>query len=78
MEFFVIAALVGLMIYVVARAVLRSREQRQIERQLAIEEAWRIVLSDPNYEHRRNYAERLRRDEAAIRRSEGLPPRKSN
>lgn len=71
MNFLIIAAFVGLIIY----AVWRWRNNRRKERQMVLDDAWRIVLSDPNYEHRRNYEERLRKDESEIRRVEGLSRR---
>jgi hypothetical protein len=36
---------------------LRVKDRRELER------AWRLVLEDPNYEHRRRYYERLVRSE---------------
>ena len=46
---------------------------------MALERAWRLVLEDPNYEHRRRYYEHLvyfekRREEenARLRNEEGL------
>jgi hypothetical protein len=37
-----------------------------------LDRAWRIVLEDPNYPHRRRYEERKRDDEARARKEEGL------
>jgi len=50
---------------------LRVKDERELER------AWRLVLEDPNYEHRRRYYEHLvhsekRKAEARIKKEEGL------
>jgi len=46
---------------------------------MVLSEAWRVVLDDPHYEHRRRYEEKLREDDlrlkkehALLRKKEGL------
>ena len=46
---------------------------------MVLSEAWRVVLDDPHYEHRRRYEEKLREDDlrlkkehATLRKKEGL------
>ncbi len=66
---------IALILALVAVVILLSVRQRTVKtatKKALLDEAWRIVLNDPNYHHRRNYEERMRKDEAQIRKSEGL------
>jgi len=33
---------------------------------MVLSEAWRVVLDDPHYEHRRRYEEKLREDDLRL------------
>ena len=68
MEILVIIALV----VVVISLSVRQRALKKAAKKALLDEAWHVVLNDPNYHHRRNYEERMREDEARIRKSEGL------
>jgi hypothetical protein len=48
------------------------RSSSRASKLAALDEAWRIVLADPNYMHRRRYEERMREDEAQLRKAEGI------
>jgi hypothetical protein len=48
------------------------RKNNRASKTAALDEAWRIVLDDSNYVHRRRYEERKREDEARARKAEGL------
>jgi hypothetical protein len=85
MEILVIFLLVAL----IAFLTVHTQTQKKRRRKMALSEAWRIVLDDPNYEHRRRYEETLREDDlrlkkehAFLRKKEGLsgevPPELSN
>jgi hypothetical protein len=71
MDLLVIIVFFGSIVYV----VLRWRKNVRSERKMILDGAWRIVLSDPNYDHRRNYEERARKNKLTIRQSEGLSRR---
>ena len=42
------------------------RTQDRASKKATVEQAWRIVLDDPHYEHRRQYEERRRQVEAQL------------
>ena len=44
----------------------------RVKDERALERAWRLVLEDPNYEHRRRYYEHLVSSEKRIKEEEGL------
>ena len=44
----------------------------RVKDKMDLERAWRVVLEDPNYEHRRRYYEHLVDSEKRIRKEEGL------
>jgi len=44
----------------------------RVKDKMDLERAWRLVLEDPNYEHRRRYYEHLVNSEKRIRKEEGL------
>ena len=60
-------------------AVWKVRTKRQTSETARLDEAWRVVLSDPNYAHRRRLEEynrvveaEARKAEAEARKAEGL------
>lgn len=55
---------------VIVWAVWKARTKRQTSDQLRLDEAWRVVLSDPNYTHRRRLEEYDREVEAQARKAE--------
>ena len=68
MEFLVIFLFVGGIVWI----VWKTREGKRASRNADLERAWRVVLNDPNYDHRRRYEERKREDEARAREEEGI------
>ena len=44
----------------------------RVKDKMDLDRAWRLVLEDPNYEHRRRYYEHLVNSEKRIRKEEGL------
>jgi hypothetical protein len=53
--------------------VWKLRAHDQALEKATLDQAWRVVLDDPHYEHRRQYEERKHEDEAPLRReAEGL------
>jgi len=68
MEFIIIILLVIALIW----AVWKMRIKVRASREATLDQAWREVLDDPNYNHRRRYEERKREDEARARKAEGL------
>ena len=59
--------------------IWRARVKRQEDIDTSLDRAWRLVIKDPNYEHRRRYYEQLASSEkhmaeedARIRKEEGL------
>jgi hypothetical protein len=53
--------------------VWKLRAHDQALEKATLDQAWRVVLDDPHYEHRRQYEERKHEDEARLRReAEGL------
>ncbi len=49
-----------------------ARTKIRASKKAALDAAWRVVLNDPNYMHRRRYEERMREDKAQARKAEGL------
>ena len=75
MEFVVVPLAVACVIW----AIWKVRTKRQASGQARLDAAWRVVLSDPNYKHRRRLEEynreveaRAREAEAKARKVEGL------
>ena len=75
MEIMVIFLLVALIAFLMVRAHRAEKYRHEI----MLSEAWRVVLDDPHYEHRRRYEEKLREDDlrlkkehALLRKKEGL------
>jgi hypothetical protein len=75
MELALLIALVAFVTFL----LIHGRTKRRHEEQMQLTEAWRVVLSDPQYAHRRLYEEKLREDEvkfkkehASLRKQEGL------
>jgi hypothetical protein len=75
MEFFVVPLIVALIVW----AVWKAQTKRQASDEARLDEAWRVVLSDPNYTHRRRIEEydrevevQARKAEAEARKIEGL------
>ena len=66
MEFFVVPFIIGLVVW----AAWKARTKRQASDQARLDEAWRVVLSDPNYAHRRRIEEYNREVEAQARKAE--------
>jgi len=74
-EIMVIFLLVALIAFLMVRAHRAEKHRHEI----MLSEAWRVVLDDPHYEHRRRYEEKLREDDlrltkehALLRKKEGL------
>jgi hypothetical protein len=65
-----------IILFLVASIVWIVRKVRAHDRALekdALHQAWRIVLDDPHYVHRRQYEERKHEEEARLRKeAEGL------
>jgi len=68
MEFIVIFVLIVGAVWL----VWRIRSSEKASEKAALEEAWDLVLEDPNYDHRRRYEERKRAEEARARKEEGI------
>jgi len=68
MEFIVIFILVGSIVWIFWKVRAATRASKEA----ALNRAWREVLNDPNYMHRRRYEERKREEEARVRKEEGL------
>ena len=75
MEFIVILFIVACIVWAVWKVRTRSRASDEAR----LDEAWRVVLSDPNYTHRRRLEEynneveaQARKAEAQARKVEGL------
>jgi hypothetical protein len=61
---------VPLIVAVVGWVAWKMRTKRVASDQARLDAAWRIVLSDPNYEHRRRVEEYNREVEAKARKAE--------
>jgi hypothetical protein len=69
LEIVIIFCVVVSIVWIVSK--LRAHDQA-LEK-ATLDQAWRVVLDDPHYEHRRQYEERKHEDEARLRReAEGL------
>jgi len=68
MEFIVLFGLLGGIVWI----FWKKRAETRASKEDALEQAWREVMNDPNYEHRRHYEERKREDEARARKEAGL------
>ncbi len=71
--------IIFLLVALTALLMIRSRRKEKRRHDIALSEAWRIVLDDPHYVHRRRYEEKLREDDlklrkehASLRSKEGL------
>ena len=75
MEVIIIFLLVALIASLMAHAHRAEKHRHE----MVLSEAWRVVLDDPHYVHRRRYEEKLREDDlrlkkehATLRKKEGL------
>ncbi len=66
MEFIIIAFLAGAIVWIVLIA-WKVRVHDQVLEKATLDQAWRIVLADPHYVHRRQYEERRHELEAQLR-----------
>jgi flagellar biosynthesis/type III secretory pathway M-ring protein FliF/YscJ len=78
-ELFILVAVIACIVWIIWRARTKRRRAKEAvrkaaeaEKKAALNHAWDVVLSDPNYIHRRRYEERMRDDEAQARKEEGL------
>jgi hypothetical protein len=63
----------------IAFLLVHARRGEKRRHDMVLSEAWRVVLDDPHYEHRKRYEEKLREDDrrlkkehAMLRKKEGL------
>jgi hypothetical protein len=68
MEFIVIFSLLACIVWL----VMKLRAEKKETKKAKLNEAWRTVLNDPEYIHRRRYEERVRAEEEQARKAEGL------
>ena len=68
MEIMVIFLLVALIAFLMVRAHRAEKYRHEI----MLSEAWRVVLDDPHYEHRRRYEEKLREDDLRLKKEHTL------
>jgi hypothetical protein len=69
MEIIVILCLVVAIVWL----VLKVRAHGRALKKATLDQAWHIVLDDPNYVHRRQFQERKHEEEARLRKeAEGL------
>ena len=68
MEIMVIFLLVALIAFLMVRAHRAEKYRHEI----MLSEAWRVVLDDPHYEHRRRYEEKLREDDLRLKKEHAL------
>ncbi len=61
-----------LLIVVIAFFVVRAHGVEKRRHEMALSEAWRLVLDDPHYEHRRRYEEKLRQDDVRLKKEHAL------
>jgi len=68
-----------LLVALIAFLMVRAHRAEKYRHEIMLSEAWRVVLDDPHYEHRRRYEEKLREDDlrlkkehALLRKKEGL------
>jgi len=50
----------------------KKRASTKAKNAAALQRAWRTVLNDPNYAHRRQHEERMHDDEIQVRKEGGL------
>jgi hypothetical protein len=67
MEYIIVFSVIGGITFMIWKARANSRAAQAA----ALDRAWRVVLSDPNYPHRRDHEERVRKDQKH-RAAEGL------
>ena len=60
----IIVCIVAFIVWVVWKVRAHDRALDKAKETAALEQAWRAVLDDPHYEHRRQYEERKREEEA--------------
>jgi len=68
MEFIVIFLMLACIVWL----VMKLRAEKKETKKAKLNEAWRTVLNDPEYIHRRRYEERVRAEEEQARKAEGL------
>jgi len=68
MELIIIAGIIVFIVWI----IWKVRASNRASRKAALDQAWHVVLSDPNYLQRRRYEERMREDETQARNEEGL------
>jgi len=68
MEFIVIFSMLACIVWL----VMKLRAEKKETKKAKLNEAWRTVLNDPEYIHRRRYEERVRAEEEQARKAEGL------
>ena len=68
MEFIVIFLMLACIVWL----VMKLRAEKKETKKAKLNEAWRTVLNDPEYIHRRRYEERVRAEEEQARKPEGL------
>ena len=66
MEILVVSVIVAVIVW----SVWKTRTKRAASDEARLDEAWRVVLSDPNYQHRRRLEEYNREVEAKARKAE--------
>ncbi len=71
--------IIFLLVALIAFLMMRSRRKEKRRHDMALSEAWRVVLDDAHYVDRRRYEEKLREDDlrlrkehASLRSKEGL------
>jgi hypothetical protein len=72
MELIIIIATIACIVWIVWRMRAKKRARTQAQSDAVLHRAWRTVLSDPNYTHRKRYEERMHDDEMRVRKEEGL------
>jgi len=71
--------IIFLLVALIASLMARAHRAEKHRHEMVLSEAWRVVLDDPHYVHRRRYEEKLREDDlrlkkehATLRKKEGL------
>jgi FtsZ-interacting cell division protein ZipA len=72
MELIVVILAIACIAWIVWRIWRKKRASTKAKNDAALQRAWRTVLNDPNYTHRRRYEERMHDDEIQVRKDEGL------
>ncbi len=65
-----------LLVALIAFLIIRDRRKERRRHDMALSEAWRVVLDDPHYVHRRRYEDKLREDDLRLRKEYDLLRRK--